>query len=138
MKSEIRIGFVILVVLLFTFGMNSCSPKVYPSGTEGYLMGEIPWFPREQRQRNWAAYLNDRQSHRLERKEYKEYERRKAEALKLEKNFIAQHKKKQHPEVQVRMKENERETQKRYANQRAKQNKEKRRKKLKKRFGHGR
>lgn len=138
MNREIRVGFVILVVIFTTFGVSSCSPKLYPSGVEGYLMGEVPWFPGEQRERNWTAYLNDRQIHRAERREYKEYERRKAEALKIEKNFIAQHKKKQHPEVQERMKENEKETQKRYGDLRATQKKAKRGKKSKKTFGNGR
>jgi hypothetical protein len=105
--------FVILASLVFSLG--SCNRKVYPSGLEGNLLGTQKNFKREVRQRERMARKAERRTARLERKALRPQAKEKRRAEKGSKQAVENHIKKQHPDVQARMKENQRYTKQRYA-----------------------
>lgn len=82
-------------------------------------MGNQGGFKREQKKRERVARRAKRKALRLERKANRPQLKRKAEAKKVQKKMIRHHKENQHPDVQARMKQNERETRRNYASQKS-------------------
>jgi hypothetical protein len=119
MFQKIRYLLFFLSVILISFGGGSCSKKVFPSGLEGNLMGYHGNFKREQKKRERVARRANRKTKRLERKANKPQLKRKKQADKIQKKLVKRHKSKQPPEVQARMKQNERETKRNYASRKS-------------------
>lgn len=105
--------FVILASIAISLG--SCTRKVYPSGLEGNLLGTQKNYKREVRQRERMARKAERQTARLERKALHPQAKEKRRAERANKKAVDNHIKNQHPDVQARMKENQRFTKRRYA-----------------------
>ncbi len=119
MIRKFRLPLFFLSLILINFGTVSCAKKIYPSGLEGNLMGNQGGFKREQKKRERVARRAKRKALRLERKANRPQLKRKAEAKKVQKKMIRHHKENQHPDVQARMKQNERETRRNYASQKS-------------------
>lgn len=117
--QKFRLPFFFLLLILINFGGVSCAKKIYPSGLEGNLIGNQGDFKREQIKRERTARRAKRKTLRLERRAKRPQVKRKAEAKRVEKKMIRRHKENQHPDVQVRMKQNERETRRYYASQKS-------------------
>ncbi len=110
---------IILILLTPIVGFISCGPKVYPSGLEGNLLGYQGNFNRERKKRKREARRNDRKIARVERKEKRPELKKQKEIHRYRKEIIASHIAKQEPHVQKRMKQNLRETEKKYRSQRS-------------------
>lgn len=119
MIRKFRFSFFFLSLILINFGGVSCAKKIYPSGLEGNLMGSQAGFKREQTRRERVARRAKRKTLKLERKAKRPQVKREAEAKRVEKKMIRRHKENQHPDVQARMKQNERETRRNYASQKS-------------------
>lgn len=112
--KKIRTFFFFVLLIMISFGGGSCGKKVYPSGLEWDLMNYQGNFKREQNKRKRIARKNDRKMRREDKKEMKPI-------LALEKQWekerqlkIKEHLARQEPHVQARMKQNLRETKKKY------------------------
>lgn len=119
MFQKFRQLFFFLLLILISFGSNSCAKKVYPSGLEGNLMGDQRNFKRDQNKRERIARREKRKTIRFEQKAKRPQVKLKAEAKRIEKKMILRHMEKQHPEVQVRMKQNELQTRRNYASRKS-------------------
>lgn len=112
-----QLSFLFLLIIA-SFGLESCGKRIYPSGLEGNLFEYQKDYNQQQRKRNRIARSSNRQYQREFRKERKPYVK---EAKRLEKErekFIKEHIARQEPHVQERMKSNFRETKKYYSSQR--------------------
>lgn len=104
----------ILLIGICSLGNISCSPKIYPSGIEGNLFGYERNFNREQRVRKRASRRMNRQMARAKREENRPIRQREKELERLQKELYKEHFLRQDPHVQKRMKQNLRETKKKY------------------------
>lgn len=104
-KTKAFCIFVLFVILAGGFG--SCSKKVYPSGIEGNLLVKQQNYRQDERRRERLSRKANREHSRLERKASKPLLKAKKKAKKEQKRLIRNHIAKQHPDVQARMKANE-------------------------------
>jgi hypothetical protein len=93
---------------------TSCSQKIYPSGIEGNLFGYQKNFQREQQKRKVEAKRANRKTVRLKRQAMKPLKKKEKEDELQRKKLYAEHVARQDPHVQERMKQNLKETQKKY------------------------
>ncbi len=100
--------FVLFVIL--AGGLGSCNKKIYPSGLEGNLLGKQQNYRQEVRRRERVSKRTNREHARLERKANKPMLKAKKKAEEEQKRLIKNHFTKQHPDVQARMKANEKYT----------------------------
>lgn len=104
-KTKAFCIFVLFVILSGGFG--SCSKKIYPSGIEGNLLVKQQNYRQDVRRRERISRRANREHDRVERKASKPQLKAKKKAEKEQKKLIKNHIAKQHPDVQARMKANE-------------------------------
>jgi hypothetical protein len=104
---------------LITFGGGSCGKKMYPSGLEIDLLGYNKKSNREQLKRKAIAQSSERKQNKSNRKRNKLVVKEQKIADKELKDFKQAHFNRQHPDVQARMKQNFRETERSYASRKS-------------------
>jgi hypothetical protein len=92
----------------------SCSQKIYPSGLEGDLFSYQKNFQRKQQKRKAEAKRANRKTARLKRQAMKPLKKKEKEDELQRKKLYAEHFERQDPHVQERMKQNLKETKKKY------------------------
>ncbi|HNV80852.1 MAG TPA: hypothetical protein PKH45_03290 [Tenuifilaceae bacterium] len=112
-RRTYRIQF-FMVIATLAVASASCSPKVYPSGLEGNLFGYQKNFQREQLKRKFEATRNNIKMARQKRKAMRPLKAQAHAEEKMRKQLYAEHIAKQEPHVQMRMKQNLKETEKKY------------------------
>jgi hypothetical protein len=103
-----------MVIATLAMAIAACSPKVYPSGLEGNLFGYQKNFQREQLKRKFEATRNNMKMARQKRKAMRPLKAQARAEEKMRKQLYAEHIAKQEPHVQMRMKQNLKETEKKY------------------------
>ena len=103
-----------MVIATLAMAIAACSPKVYPSGLEGNLFGYQKNFQREQLKRKFEATRNNMKMARQKRKAMRPLKAQARAEEKMRKELDAEHIAKQEPHVQMRMKQNLKETEKKY------------------------
>lgn len=109
--------FVLFVILTSTF--QSCGKKYYPSGLEGNLIGNKRRYEQVLRQRERVAKKSNRERASLERKANRPKIRAKRKEERVHKKLVQEHINKQAPQVQARMKENQKFTKRNYSSRKS-------------------
>ncbi|MDI3526758.1 MAG: hypothetical protein PWR03_941 [Tenuifilum sp.] len=103
-----KIWFIAIVLLVFSGCSKNLAPTVVPANP-----GEKVWKVRvKEIRRKWIAFRYKRKTERLTRKAKSKSEKLKRKDARAEKKLAEQHMKNQHPEVQERMKQSQKEAEK--------------------------